>query len=753
MPMNKNLKIYNNKHRHKFGDIKLQKSYFKDELTDKILYNKKIVKTKNAHNIAEGIIAREKSAINTKGDIMKKTNDLLNNGTNIYKFNMNAKNKLSKLFMWVMLFAFLLVLTFQPSMIAKNNFTQAGGPLLDGSLGQTYFNKAPMVVIGGSTDSTTNTINSGTKPLFTNSQYADNPNSVNVDVLYELLKIINDENVWGNKTISTDNSVTYLTARDFGKYGDQTSWSQTAKGNAQIVLKLLSDTTNTNSDLNSAAEQYWQVVYRSVSKDRDVLTLYMVDEYTDSQFNPNETTIDENNGKTYRYEANYSQSYLRDKVVIPIYNEMQNEYTKLNQYVVTPSNLPGYWQSSYYQTSCNGDLNIYKDSGIGASGHCYEDFSFFSICNGMDGYSTKNPIWQGEVENIYEDKLWVPSAFETLHTGFGSNENALLKDTGRLYDNDKMIYYIYDNDINSADANLYHWMTQEGPSSNTDVRTGLWELNSFDRATGQICWLRSALGDYNDSFPAHARSIHRTGYRENTPVTNIAAHGVRVALHLDLNALAQDYQLAQFSISEQGDAIMDSYLSVDGAKVLKAYVPTTSGSIILNSTFQSNSIGGLKSITNLNTNEEIFLSFNNKLSSKSENGIADITITNESEGTITYSISNVSEGRYQFNLDFHIPKFSLQTNFNIVSAKDMLLVISGESQVFVYKLTAGTTNVNITMPKLIVGRLYTITVVNGEISGQLVQTGDVTVNTNPYTFICNSEDATVTLSGITINSK
>ena len=101
---------------------------------------------------------------------------------------------------------------------------------------------------------------------------------INTSTLLDLLNKVNDENVVndenGNK-VEAVNGVTYLTAKNFGQYGDQSSYTEAQKGNAQIILKLFEDSTNTENGVDSFTEQYWQAVFRSTDDEKDVLTLYM----------------------------------------------------------------------------------------------------------------------------------------------------------------------------------------------------------------------------------------------------------------------------------------------------------------------------------------------------------------------------------------------------------------------------------------------------------------------------------------------
>ena len=288
-----------------------------------------------------------------------------------------------------------------------------------------------------------------------------------------------------------------------------------------------------------------------------------------------------------------------------------------------------------------------------------------------------------------------------------------------------------------------------------NTRTGLWELNAYDRAEDGVTWSWVRSGR-STKFNG-AKDIEPNGANNGNSVEHTDG-GVRLALHIDLNKLKQDCNLATLTTSDnQSNGMVSNFvMSNQNNKTYNLSSNSNEDYVYLINNFNIGESGGLNSITNLETGVQTSITFNNNISSRVENGIADIEIVSRTANQEVYKISNVNMGEYKFNVSYSVlPSYNCSFEITNNCIDDVLLVVSSDAQVFVYKLTADTTNVNITMPKLTVGRLYTITVVNGEISGQLVQTqtGDVTVNTNPYTFICNSEDATVTLSGITINSK
>ena len=380
----------------------------------------------------------------------------------------------------------------------------AGGPSDD-----TFYINAPVFIAGdsgrdkdGRTGSTildnTNSesgkvTSANVKPLFKTG------GAVDTEVLSDLVSMVDSKKVWGDTTKNV-NAPTYLTAKNFGQYGTQDGWTADQKGNAQILVKLFEDTNDTTYSANTASAQYWQAVYRSINGENDVLTLYMARPYVSSVlFNPSK--IIEDNNKTYRYEGNYSQSYLRDKNVLPLYETLDSKYGDVfDKYVVAPSQLAadalnlGGWQSSAYQTSYNSSRELYTtNNGIGSSGYM-DDVADFGLENGMDGLSGKHSRWSDEstVESVYNDKLWVPSGFEVLHTGYGQNAESKLQDTGRVYDEANDIIYLdgyLDGHYSEASAKID---SGANTASHTNAnRTGLWELNAYDRASASCAWLRS----------------------------------------------------------------------------------------------------------------------------------------------------------------------------------------------------------------------------------------------------------------------
>ena len=401
----------------------------------------------------------------------------------------------------------------------------AGGPS-----NNTFYVNAPVFVAGDTNRSaTTGSANTSTGVLndtATNKPLFKTDGTVDAEVLADLLNMVDSENVWNGVTENT-NAPTYLTAKNFGKYGNL---PDAQKGNAQILVKLFDTTTNSTSNVNAMTGQYWQAVYRSIRDENgtlnDVLTLYMVRPYLESQIFDN----------SY---GNYSKSAVRG-VISDDYTALMGKFSQVDQYIVAPYQLTsgasasdmskttvdngtylnlGGWQSSAYQTSARGSTSgtpsissgnnwmsgTTAEIHTGASGYCdaadsgwgYE----YGVNNGLDGLGDGWKSWSS-IDSNYTDKLWLPSGFEVLHTGYGQTADSKLQYTDRKYDEANDIIYLNDdaskggtyesgNAIISSDAN-----TSTHKNAN---RTGLWELNGYERASNSWAWLRSGASDYDVS--------------------------------------------------------------------------------------------------------------------------------------------------------------------------------------------------------------------------------------------------------------
>lgn len=340
--------------------------------------------------------------------------------------------------------------------------------------------------------------------------------------------MVNSIAVWNGKTLNTTgNNVTYLSAKDFGKYVPDTTKTSTT---SQIVVKLF-ETTNLKDDtscVNLATAQYWQAVYRSTNSSNDVLTLYMCVPYRFAAFSES-------------YNAYYRSSYVRNDCVLKLYDVLAGGeeangirsggiFGDLDSYVVAPSAIPGLWQSSIAQTGTGTDVG---DSGYTAGVSKIGPTGTVAINNGLDGW-TNSTIYNGQSQTVlptnwaessysspYNDKLWIPSSYEVI-----------FKDSTV----DGEVSYLTNENVASATIN-------NGTSgSSSDGRSGLWELNGYDRA-GYFTWVRSAYLPSEWGTDAMVIDYDGTVY---VAEAYDGAGRVRPALHLDLGKLADD-KLAKVS--------------------------------------------------------------------------------------------------------------------------------------------------------------------------------------------------------------
>ena len=455
--------------------------------------------------------------------------------------------------LWLLAFCVFAVFSLCPlaRLATRYNLT-AGGPSDD-----TFYINAPVFVAGetnrdetkGSASTTTGKLNSSAK----NHALFKTDGTVDEEVLTDLLNMLDDSKV--KESSSGTGDVKYYSAKNFGQYGNLTG---NKAGNAQILVKLFETTTNSTSNINSMTGQYWQAVYRSVNGKNDVLTLYMTHSYLNNPFN-------KYNSSKIKY-GNYSTSDIRD-VILADYTTLTGKFSQADKYIVAPYQLSssgasdmsktavesgtyfnlGGWQSSAYQTSSRGETSVIPSitnknqwmSGttdeihLGASGYAdlnYEYAGEYGINNGLDGLGDGWSSWSS-IDSSYTDKLWLPSGFEVLHTGYEPQTGATLS----RYDGDNDIIY-----LNKSSSNGEIYSSAKAiisPDSNTSShtntnRTGLWELNAYDRAAdATIAWLRSGISNIDK----YARGIDEYGdvfgYEVDTYVN------VRVALHLNLCAL------------------------------------------------------------------------------------------------------------------------------------------------------------------------------------------------------------------------
>ena len=326
------------------------------------------------------------------------------------------------------------------------------------------------------------------------------------------------------KTETTYNGLNYTetTGADYSGYV-ATQEGMNADNAGAIIIKLFEGYGENSGYVDEFTSKWWQVVYRSTDTEKDVLTFYMVDGYRTSAFGGNNllgnntsfNSIADDNGKTESYHrvANYSQSIVRTNI-LKDFDEVLEKYPQTSNFIVKPNSIPGLWQSSAFQTNSDanssfyncfntvGSLDLTAQDALGSSGLNPGASDHFAINNGLDGLSVgwaATDKWNVTYSNSsivsnYEDKIWLPSSFETLYMGA-------------------------ENDV--ADS-----------ISQTN-RTGLWQLNNIDRSTKNsklYNWLRSG-----DSYYANwAMQISHSGALSASEVQR--AETVRPALHIDLSA-------------------------------------------------------------------------------------------------------------------------------------------------------------------------------------------------------------------------
>ena len=586
--------------------------------------------------------------------------------------------------LWFLAFCVLVAFSLCPLAVFATNHTAIA--VKDRSHTTSYIN-APVYVAGdtdrseatGSADPSTGKLisdNAKNKALF------KTDDTIDTEVLADLLHMVDNEKVWGSTTENTD-APTYLSAKNFGQYGNQTSWSDAKKGNSQILVKLFETTTDSTNSVNTATQQYWQAVYRSINGENDVLTLYMTNSYTDVQFNPDEDTT--YNGKTYRYEGNYSQSYLRDKTVLPLYNTLKSKYSALDKYVVAPNEIPGLWQSSAYQTSANSSGT---QGSTGSSGYTNKS-TYYGINNGLDGLGTKHSSWSGEIESNYTDKLWVPSGFEVLHTGYTPTSGAKLAQ----YDGDNSIVYLSSYSASNA--------TPRNSNTNGN-RTGLWELNGYDRANmaGSWAWLRSGSSSYDDD----ARGIYLDGSDYNGNV--YSNRGARVALHLNLGTLKSQLYKSSVSINSSipntfAPTCTLSTYSADmksTSNLHRTYTYLAPNSITRNgkilATFTERNSGQINSFILKTSTQSSTINVSGANGSGSASGICDYSYNYDND-KLNVTISNLSASTEIIVNDVKIStKLSITATNNAPNSLLILTIMDGNIRVAEYSCISGTVSVN-----------------------------------------------------------
>lgn len=591
--------------------------------------SKEIVHRKldNTHTRFMNTSAKRRNSKNKhKEESMRMNNNDYNKNQRTSYKTKTMKTTTQRMLMWLLAFCAMLAFALQPMFSAKMQTLDAGCPTY--LSGNYYYKNAPMYIAGdkGSAKGADYSLDMNEiEPLFTTS-------GINTSVILDLLDKVNDSKVWGSKTVSTGSDITYLTARDFGRYTEDASTSNTS----QIVLKLLDTTTNSTNEINSASQQLWQAVYRSVSATQDVLTLYMVREYTRATF--------DTSGSPYSSvgsEGNYSASSLRT-LVQNLYGTMKSSYSALDQFVVAPNAIPGLWQSSSAQTAnaSNG-----ASFGLGSSAMRLSS-SDYALQNGLDGLSAPHSRWSKSVARAYTDKLWIPSNFEVAHTD--STRDGALSMAG-----------------DHIDATLSG--ATNGPQG--DGRSGLWELNGFDRAAGNPGqWTRSGSSLRNNKALFISGEGGFIGDEETYYDPDIAhgLNGVRVALHIDLKELAEQAMATIEANTAQSG--VTTAITASSDESTSKWAPTMKNYYLLNKQFVEKNIATNKGTATVTYNFDTTRYNLSTLVVKNPNDstiIGTIDLLANPSGTLSnaFSYSSTKTGGTSGNMAITI--HSLQQNVKI----------------------------------------------------------------------------------------
>jgi len=431
--------------------------------------------------------------------------------------------------------------------------------------------------------------------------------SVNEDVLDSLMEILSDpvldpllrnpKHDWPTgMRFEYELRYTATTARDFSYFvtGEPDNMSHSGA----VVIRLFETIPNSlgveHGYLTQFTSQWWQLVYRSTAQGEDVLTLWMVQPYRLTHFSGNRygritgreneryfdrtqspgrwgqmslnyiNTIPSDDcivaqdspAERFFFEANYSQSIARANLQRDL-NYLLAHFG-VEEYLVAPRDIPGQWQSSRYQTGSNFNRRFYApgqfyrasssgraddlgfpqpEDGPGAAGLIWGRHQHFSLVNGKDGLSL-GPIPTIQFPNTsivstYDDLLWLPSDFEIR--SMGHNKDPATFQT------------FIATPRNAASGLRWNYNTSAEQDSRVDLtggRSGLWELNGYDRGfnyavLGQpfgwepmLSWLRSA-----DSLAfGSANTVCHAGNRYSNGVTQRA--GMRPGVHLSLTRLS-----------------------------------------------------------------------------------------------------------------------------------------------------------------------------------------------------------------------
>jgi len=444
-----------------------------------------------------------------------------------------------------------------------------------------------------------NILKVSTRPLFN----ADG--EVNADVLGKLINIIDNPALdpmmrtvkehWPSGMAYADAPFTYITAQDFSNFVMPDAADMDESGAIVIQLfEMVPDKYGVeNGHLTEFTSQWWQLVYRSVYGESDVLTLWMMQPYRLSAFNGSRYDallgrmderylhINANGGLYWHAIQEYSQNtILSDHCIannLPPSDQffLENNYSAsiiranllrdldyllaqfdVAHYLVAPKDVPGNWQSSRTQTGTNmlgqfyasGHFTVYNtnypgstraNGGLGAVGRIWSfGRPHMNIINGKDGLSI-GPFYNHwphtNLVPTNSDLLWLPSDFETRTLGHDKDDATFQTFLITAHDPETTLRWNYEVPRHED------WRS----STTLHGRSGLWRLNGFDRAfdsrvldapgtwEAMLVWHRSVdtLGMGTANMACHV------GNRYGWGVQNLA--GVRPALHLSIDQLRQ----------------------------------------------------------------------------------------------------------------------------------------------------------------------------------------------------------------------
>jgi hypothetical protein len=360
-----------------------------------------------------------------------------------------------------------------------------------------------------------------------------------------------------------------------------------------VIIQLFETIPNRNGiehgHLTEFTRQWWQLVYRTADdeSESDVLTLWMVQPYRLTHFNGTRFDIQSErpdirfadftqdnpawygipmNGSNtiakderiadglpacnnYFFEGNYGVSIVRSNLLRDL-RFLLNTFA-VERYLVAPVYLPGQWQSAKYQTGtaagrfyATGAFSSYDThdkgsaqpgNGLGAAGLIWvQTAARFSLMNGKDGLSI-GPFYNQWPNTLvvptHYDLLWLPSDFEIRSQGHDREAATFQTFAAEPRNPQSPLRWNYINRENDHRQDL------------TGGRSGLWELNGFDRAFDsatlasdgswetRLTWLRTA-----DTFGVgNANTVYHSGNRYTYGVNQQA--GMRPALHLSITCL------------------------------------------------------------------------------------------------------------------------------------------------------------------------------------------------------------------------